>query len=98
MSTAPHFQRQPNSIDGVVHSQCVQMKIGEPTEAASAFNKPGNRDICLVAVPRGAVCCCSPWLNVPSGYWVLYQRWYKNMGAVWAPSTDSHPLSGALAL
>jgi len=76
---------QTRAFDGVEHSKCVQLDIGQPTDAASAFNSKGP-EICIVAIPEAAAdkccgfCCCDPYLNVPSGFWVLYQRWYKNMG------------------
>ena len=78
------------AFDGVQHSRCVQARIGDPTQAGSAFNSAGPRgnEITLVAVPDAAsdqcplysCCCCIPYLNVPSGFFVLYQHWYKNMG------------------
>ena len=67
------------SLDGVQHSRCTQLAITAPTDAAAAFNSGGN-DICLVAIPDGAYCCCQMAVNVPSGYICLYQKWYKNQG------------------
>ena len=68
------------SLDGIQHSRCIQTKINEPTDAAVAFNNTANNDICLVAIPDGAWCCCQLAVNVPSGYICLYQKWYKNQG------------------
>lgn len=54
--------------------------IGVPTDAASAFNNPSSTDICLVAIPESPCCCVTPYINIPSGYICLYQRWYKKQG------------------
>jgi len=62
------------------HSHCVQTGISSPEQAGSAFNRQHPTEICLVAVPDHTSCCCSAYLNIPSGYFVLYQRWYKNQG------------------
>lgn len=67
-------------LDGFAHSRCVQRRIDVPTDAAKVFNDTRNNEICLVAVPRDTVGCCAPHVNIPSGYHVLHQRWYKNMG------------------
>jgi regulator of protease activity HflC (stomatin/prohibitin superfamily) len=72
-------------FDGVMHSRCVQAKIDHPGQAGSAFNDRSAGDIALVAVPRSAAencCCCYPILSVPSGFFVLYQKWYSNMGSL----------------
>ena len=68
------------ALDGVQHSRCIQLSIREPSEAGSAFNSSGTNNICLVAIPDSPFCCCQPYVNVPSGYICLYQRWYKNQG------------------
>ena len=80
--TAPQPQSmyQDGGLDGFTHSRCVQRRISDPTDAASAFNDSANNEICLVAVPTETMCCCSPHVNIPSGYHVLHQRWYKNEG------------------
>jgi len=70
----------PMSLDGLTHSRCVQRRVHAPTEAASVFNNPSTNDICLVAIPDGPWCCVTPYINVPSGYICLYQKWYKNQG------------------
>jgi hypothetical protein len=59
----------------------VQTRISSPTDAASAFMSSGSRDINLVAVPSGAMLCCQ-FVSIPSGFFVLGQRWHKNIGAV----------------
>jgi len=41
----------------------------------------GSRDITLVTVPSGAMLCCQ-FVSIPSGFFVLGQRWHKNIGAV----------------
>jgi len=79
---------QARGLDGVMHSKCVQMKIGDPTEAASAFNSQKGAEIVLVVIPANAgdyccgCACCLPYLRVPSGYFSLWQRWYKHMGEI----------------
>ena len=80
--TAPTPQQmyQDGGLDGFTHSTCVQRRISVPTEAASVFNATANNEICLVAVPNETMCCCAPNVNIPSGYHVLHQRWYKNEG------------------
>merc|ERR1719261_1633495 len=70
-----------NIFDGVAHSRCVQMRVGAPGDAAEAFNRTGTPDIVLVAVPPSPSCCFQfPGVSVPSGFWVLWQRWYKHQG------------------
>lgn len=69
------------TFDGVEHSKCVQTRISSPTDAAGAFMTSGSREISLVAVPSGAFLCCD-FVSVPSGFFVLGQRWHKNIGAV----------------
>jgi len=77
---------QLRGLDGVEHSRCVQRAIGDPTEAASVFNEHHANEIVLVAVPANAgdyccgCCCCLPYVRIPSGYYSLWQRWYKHMG------------------
>ena len=41
----------------------------------------GSRDITLVAVPADT-CCCVQFVSIPSGFFVLGQRWHKNIGAL----------------
>jgi len=67
------------NFEGVQHSRCVQRRVGAPTDAAGAFNESGNSDICLVVVPRSPALCCQ-FVSIPSGFFVLYQRWYLNEG------------------
>jgi regulator of protease activity HflC (stomatin/prohibitin superfamily) len=59
----------------------VQTRISSPTDAAAAFMSAGSRDITLVTVPSGAMLCCQ-FVSIPSGFFVLGQRWHKNIGAV----------------
>jgi len=86
--TSSTFAPQVRGLDGVVHSTCVQRSIGDPTEAAIVFNQANGSEICLVAIPESAndkcfgCCCCIPYLKIPSGYFSLWQRWYKNMGQI----------------
>ena len=40
-----------------------------------------TRDITLVAVPADT-CCCVQFVSIPSGFFVLGQRWHKNIGAL----------------
>tara|TARA_B110001452_G_scaffold52170_1_gene39756 strand:+ start:486 stop:1469 length:984 start_codon:yes stop_codon:yes gene_type:complete len=67
------------NFEGVQHSRCVQRRVGAPTDAAGAFNESGHQDICLVVVPRSPALCCQ-FVSIPSGFFVLYQRWYANEG------------------
>ena len=67
------------TLDGS-HSRCVQLSVSSPSDAGSAFNRSNGVEICLVVVPGGAACCCQLYTAIPSGYFVLYQRWYKNEG------------------
>jgi len=75
------------AFDGFMHSKCIQQHIEKPTDAASVFNGvPNSQEICIVAIPKSThdmccgCCCCMPLMNVPSGFFILYQRWYKNQG------------------
>jgi len=70
-----------STFDGVEHSRCVQTRISAPTDAAAAFMTSGTRDITLVAVPSDT-CCCVQFVSIPSGFFVLGQRWHKNIGAL----------------
>jgi len=67
------------SFEGQMHSRCVQRRVSAPTDAAGAFNESGNQDICLVIVPSTTSLCCQ-FVSIPSGFFVLYQRWYQNQG------------------
>ena len=79
---------QVRGLDGVVHSKCVQKKIGDPVEAGSVFNSQVGHEIVLVAIPAHAgdmccgCCCCLPYVRIPSGYISLWQRWYKHQGRI----------------
>ena len=69
------------------HSRLVQRQIGDPLEADRAFADTSNNELPTVLVPRQA-CCYYSCLNVPSGPYVLWQRWNKHQGAVcsvWLP-------------
>ena len=70
---------QVGNFEGVAHSRCVQRRVSAPTDAAAVFNDSSGADICLVAVPRTPVLCCQ-FTQIPSGFFVLYQRWYQNQG------------------
>jgi len=73
-----------SAMDGVQHSRCVQRTISKPTDAPTAFADTRNNEICLVVVPAELQCCCCyfPYISIPSGFNILYQRWYKNMGQI----------------
>ena len=79
---------QLRGLDGVVHSKCVQKKIGDPTDAGSVFNSADGHEIVVVAVPTHAgdlccgCCCFLPYVRIPSGYFSLWQRWYKHQGRI----------------
>jgi len=69
-------------MDGYSHSKCVQRTVNNPTDAARVFADSRNNEICLVVVPEELKCCCCyfPYISIPSGYNILYQRWYRNLG------------------
>lgn len=72
------------NFQGQRHSKLVQRKISSATDADRAFakvtvNNEGFTEIPIVLIPK------SPFLfscavNVPSGPFVLWQKWHKNMG------------------
>ena len=62
-----------------MHSKIVQRKVGSPSDTGE-FDKTGaDGSIPLVLVPRQN-CCCYCCLNIPSGVFVLWQRWSAHMG------------------
>jgi len=68
-------------MDGVQHSKCVQRTIGSPDDAAAAFANTRNSEICLVTIPSESNCCCYfPYISIPSGYNIIYQRWGRHVG------------------
>lgn len=74
--------QQGLNFQGVQHSKLVQRDIHSAASADREFTKIGaDGTIPIVLVPR------SPWLfsfglNVPSGPWVLWQQWHKDMGSL----------------
>ena len=59
------------------HSRCVQLSVSSPSDAGSAFNaRAASRSASSRC--RAARHCCPA--TASSGYFVLYQRWYKNEG------------------
>ena len=88
---------QTRGLDGVVHSRCVQKRIGDPIEAPSVFNRQHPSEIVLVAIPANAgdyccgCCCVLPYVRIPSGYFSLWQRWYKHMGRIDPGITFCYP-------
>mmetsp|Transcript_21341 Transcript_21341/g.32513 ORF Transcript_21341/g.32513 Transcript_21341/m.32513 type:complete len:305 (+) Transcript_21341:1966-2880(+) len=86
---------QPNATSGyyqgLEHSILVQRTIGDPTSCHRAFAQYGDEyngnEIPIVLVPKGEFCnllCCIPGISfavaVPSGPYVLWQRWHRDMG------------------
>jgi regulator of protease activity HflC (stomatin/prohibitin superfamily) len=67
-------------MSGTQKSSVVQMRIRSPIHASQVFDTAGRGGrIPLVLVPDWpALCHCG--LSVPSGVWVLYQRWHKHAG------------------
>jgi len=82
---AQFTRNSQSTLDGY-HSKCVQRRISNPVDAGAEFESSVNNEICLVAIPESAsdkccgMCCCLPIISIPSGYFILWQRWYKNMG------------------
>eukprot|EP00310_Coccolithus_braarudii_P022130 CAMPEP_0183355166 /NCGR_PEP_ID=MMETSP0164_2-20130417/39391_1 /TAXON_ID=221442 /ORGANISM="Coccolithus pelagicus ssp braarudi, Strain PLY182g" /LENGTH=425 /DNA_ID=CAMNT_0025528195 /DNA_START=39 /DNA_END=1316 /DNA_ORIENTATION=- len=70
------------SMDGIQHSKCVQREVSNPTDAAGVFADTSNNEICIVVIPKDLACCCChfPYLSIPSGYNILWQRWYRHQG------------------
>uniref|UniRef100_A0A7S2HT50 Band 7 domain-containing protein n=1 Tax=Helicotheca tamesis TaxID=374047 RepID=A0A7S2HT50_9STRA len=67
------------NFNGVDHSRLVQRSIRASSSADSEFAKVTRNEIPIVLVPRSPS-IVSLALNVPSGPFVLYQRWHKDMG------------------
>ena len=78
LQTTTRVSRPPTPVTA---SRCVQTRISSPTDAAAAFMASVTRDITLVAVPADT-CCCVQFVSIPSGFFVLGQRWHKNIGAL----------------
>ncbi|CAM9611177.1 unnamed protein product, partial [Heterosigma akashiwo] len=67
------------NFDGIQHSHLVQKRIGDVKSSAREFARVENSEIPVVLIPK--------WpnliqfsVNVPSGPYVLWQKWHKNMG------------------
>lgn len=73
MSNAAQFESN--------HSHLVQQRIGSPTDADRGFGGGSQTTLPAVLVPRSA-CCCYSFMNVPSGPYVLWQKWNKHQGAL----------------
>lgn len=67
------------NYQGFEHSKLVQRSILSTRNVDSEFAKVQNGHIPIVLVPRSPF-LVSVALNVPSGPFVLYQNWHKNMG------------------
>ncbi|KAL3767683.1 hypothetical protein ACHAWO_004385 [Cyclotella atomus] len=72
------------NFQGTNHSKLVQRRIFSPTFADKEFanittNDDGSSEIPIVLVPRSPL-FLSVALNVPSGPFVLWQKWHRNMG------------------
>jgi hypothetical protein len=80
---ANHHGRTMN-FQGTNHSKLVQRRIFSPIFADKEFanittNDDGYSEIPIVLVPRSPL-LLSVALNVPSGPFVLWQKWHRNMG------------------
>lgn len=74
------------NYQGVQHSSLVQRPVWSASEADRAFAKigrtaSGGAEIPIVLVPRSAK-FFQFMVNVPSGPYVLWQDWHKDMGAL----------------
>ncbi|KAL7479853.1 hypothetical protein ACHAW6_005573 [Cyclotella cf. meneghiniana] len=72
------------NFQGTPHSKLVQRKIFSPLFADKEFsninvNEEGFSEIPIVLVPRPPL-LFSVALNIPSGPFVLWQKWHRNMG------------------
>ncbi|CAN0114387.1 unnamed protein product [Ascophyllum nodosum] len=65
-------------FDGVQHSTLCQKRIYRPSDQASAF-QAGTAEIPLVLVPRWPALFHFA-LNVPSGVYVMHQKWHRDQG------------------
>jgi regulator of protease activity HflC (stomatin/prohibitin superfamily) len=64
---------------GLHHSKLVQRSIFSTRNVDSEFAKVRGGNIPVVLIPRSPM-LVSLALNVPSGPFVLHQKWHKNMG------------------
>jgi regulator of protease activity HflC (stomatin/prohibitin superfamily) len=70
------------NFQGSTHSELVQRKINKARHADREFATISSNDsskIPIVLVPRSSR-LFSFALNVPSGPFILYQRWYEDKG------------------
>mmetsp|Transcript_35530 Transcript_35530/g.69959 ORF Transcript_35530/g.69959 Transcript_35530/m.69959 type:complete len:433 (-) Transcript_35530:117-1415(-) len=67
------------SYQGVSHSIVVQRRIKNPSDADKQFAKIRGNEIPIVLVPRWPM-LFHFYLNVPSGPFVFYQQFHKDMG------------------
>ena len=85
-----HPSSTRGNYQGVTHSILVQRTIRSPTSCHSEFAKYGDEygnEIPIVLMPKGSfcnLCCCIPGFSfavtVPSGPYVLWQKWHRDMG------------------
>lgn len=85
-----HPSSTRGNYQGVAHSILVQRTIRSPTSCHSEFAKYGDEygnEIPIVLMPKGSfcnLCCCIPGFSfavtVPSGPYVLWQKWHRDMG------------------
>eukprot|EP00501_MAST-03F_sp_TOSAG23-6_P000591 GSMAST32.ASY1.ANO1.612.1 assembled CDS len=63
-----------------VKSRVVQKHISSVGEAAAVFARAeNNNEQPIVLVPTSGW-CCNTCITIPSGYWVLHQKWFKDQG------------------
>eukprot|EP00816_Leptocylindrus_hargravesii_P007862 CAMPEP_0196825052 /NCGR_PEP_ID=MMETSP1362-20130617/92831_1 /TAXON_ID=163516 /ORGANISM="Leptocylindrus danicus, Strain CCMP1856" /LENGTH=430 /DNA_ID=CAMNT_0042205421 /DNA_START=506 /DNA_END=1798 /DNA_ORIENTATION=+ len=68
-----------------MHSKLVERVIGSANSCHSEFadTGPDGREIPIVLVPQSLFSCCCPFqfaVQVPSGPFILWQKWHKDMG------------------
>ncbi|CAM9895390.1 unnamed protein product [Ectocarpus sp. 12 AP-2014] len=78
MMSYPHHGTSPCRFDGVQHSTLCQKRIMTPSDQAAAFQTE-HSSIPLVLVPRWPILFHFA-LNVPSGVYVMYQKWHRDEG------------------
>ena len=67
------------SYQGIQHSILVQRHIRHAKDADKEFSNIESNEIPIVLIPKSPL-IYSFALNVPSGPFVLYQKWDKDMG------------------
>eukprot|EP00941_MAST-03F_sp_MAST-3F-sp1_P005619 g5619.t1 len=63
-----------------VKSRVVQLHIDSVGSAAAVFADAENRNEQPIVLIPTAGLCCNCCITVPSGYWILRQKWFKDIG------------------